>query len=191
MPAANKRMYSKAFKETLSRFRPVCGPRPSIRAAYAPATLPADLQRLSFPLSPFPVSHQVKAADPRLSGFCSDVSTVSFPGQTTVPDCSRTSPFSLLWQWIASKMMGFIGARNALGKSKNNRPKHLTDHLDRSRRLRLKTIPLILISILMGPLGNVLLGKGMRGVTPQHASRLLNFLPIIHRALYSPWLWLG
>ena len=30
----------------------------------------------------------------------------------------------------------------------------------------------------MGPLGNVLLGKGMRGV-------------IIYRAFYSPWLWLG
>jgi drug/metabolite transporter (DMT)-like permease len=95
-----------------------------------------------------------------------------------------------LW-WIASKLKEFIGPWDALGKSRNNRTRNLTDHLDRSRRLRLKTIPLIFLSILMGPLGNVLLGKGMRGIAPERASRFLDFLPIIHRAFSSPWLWLG
>ena len=39
------------------------------------------------------------------------------------------------------------------------------DHHERhARRLQAKTVPLIFISILLGPMGNVLLGKGMKTV---------------------------
>ena len=67
----------------------------------------------------------------------------------------------------------------------------LTDHHTHTRRLQLKTIPLILLSIVLGPLGNVLLGKGMQGLGSPHSSRLLDFVPLIYRGLFSPVLWLG
>lgn len=57
--------------------------------------------------------------------------------------------------------------------------------------MQLKTIPLIFLSILLGPLGNVLLGKGMKSIGPDRTSRLLGFLPLIYHALFSPVLWLG
>jgi len=67
----------------------------------------------------------------------------------------------------------------------------LNDHHHHTRRLQLKTIPLILLSVLLGPLGNVLLGKGMKGLSSAHSNRLLDFLPLIYHALFSPVLWLG
>jgi len=67
----------------------------------------------------------------------------------------------------------------------------LNDHHHHTRRLQLKTIPLILLSVLLGPLGNVLLGKGMKGLSAAHSNRLLDFLPLIYHALFSPVLWLG
>lgn len=57
--------------------------------------------------------------------------------------------------------------------------------------MQLKTIPLIFLSILLGPLGNVLLGKGMKGLDPPVSSRLLGFLPLIYHAFFTPALWLG
>src|SRR5271169_2955637 len=33
-----------------------------------------------------------------------------------------------------------------------------------THRLHLKSIPMIMLSILLGPLGNVMLGKGMKGI---------------------------
>ena len=67
----------------------------------------------------------------------------------------------------------------------------MNDHHHHTRRLHLKTIPLILLSVLLGPLGNVLLGKGMKGLSSPHTKRLLDFLPLIYHALFSPVLWLG
>jgi drug/metabolite transporter (DMT)-like permease len=67
----------------------------------------------------------------------------------------------------------------------------LTDHHHHTRRLQLKTIPLILLSILLGPLGNVLLGKGMKGLSSSRSGHLADFLPLIYHAFFSPALWLG
>lgn len=69
--------------------------------------------------------------------------------------------------------------------------KHMTDHLHHSRRLQLKTIPFILLSIVMGPLGNVLLGKGMKGVGSLQTVRPKDLLPFVQRTFSSPWLWLA
>ena len=64
-------------------------------------------------------------------------------------------------------------------------------HEHHARRLQLKTVPLILISILLGPLGNVLLGKGMKGVGHIQLSGISDLLPIGFRVFSSPVLWLG
>ena len=60
-----------------------------------------------------------------------------------------------------------------------------------TRRLQLKTIPLILISIVLGPLGNVFLGKGMKGVGPVRAITLSDLLSLAARVLTSGYIWLG
>jgi drug/metabolite transporter (DMT)-like permease len=60
-----------------------------------------------------------------------------------------------------------------------------------TRRLQLKTIPLILISIILGPLGNVFLGKVMKGVGPLRSGRILALVPIAYRVLTSGYIWLG
>ena len=67
----------------------------------------------------------------------------------------------------------------------------MTDHPEHTRRLQLKTIPLILLSILLGPLGNVLLGKGMKDIGAPYSNRLVDFLPLLYHAFLSPALWLG
>lgn len=64
-------------------------------------------------------------------------------------------------------------------------------HQHHARRLQLKTIPLILISILLGPLGNVLLGKGMKSVGHVELHGLGDLLPVALRVFSSPILWLG
>jgi len=66
------------------------------------------------------------------------------------------------------------------------------DHHDHhARRLQLKTIPLILISILLGPLGNVLLGKSMKTVGHVQVHGLADLLPVALRVFSTPVLWLG
>jgi drug/metabolite transporter (DMT)-like permease len=60
-----------------------------------------------------------------------------------------------------------------------------------TRRLQLKTIPLILISIILGPLGNVFLGKAMKRVGSLASGRILDLLPIASRVLMSGYIWLG
>ena len=66
-----------------------------------------------------------------------------------------------------------------------------SDHVTHTRRLQLKTIPLILISIILGPLGNVFLGKVMKGVGPLRSGRILALVPIAYRVLTSGYIWLG
>jgi len=60
-----------------------------------------------------------------------------------------------------------------------------------ARRLQLKTIPLLLLSILLGPLGNVLLGRGMKELGSPAPRRLADFPPLIYHAFFTPALWLG
>ncbi len=60
-----------------------------------------------------------------------------------------------------------------------------------TRRLHLKSIPMILLSIVLGPLGNVLLGKGMKGVGPVSLKNLGDFFSIAGGVLTSPFIWLG
>jgi drug/metabolite transporter (DMT)-like permease len=43
----------------------------------------------------------------------------------------------------------------------------------------------------MGPLGNVLLGKGMKGLGPVHLSKLSDLPSVVHRAFFSLPLLLG
>jgi drug/metabolite transporter (DMT)-like permease len=43
----------------------------------------------------------------------------------------------------------------------------------------------------MGPLGNVLLGKGMKGVGSLGAVKSTEILHFIERTFSSPWLWLA
>jgi hypothetical protein len=58
-------------------------------------------------------------------------------------------------------------------------------------RLHLKTTPLILLSVILGPLGNVFLGKGMKGVGPVLSERIPELVPIVSRVLASGYIWLG
>lgn len=67
----------------------------------------------------------------------------------------------------------------------------MTEQLQHSRRLQRKTIPFILLCIIMGPLGNVLLGKGMKGVGSLRSVGSADILPFIERTFLSPWLWLA
>jgi drug/metabolite transporter (DMT)-like permease len=67
----------------------------------------------------------------------------------------------------------------------------LNEYVTHTRRLQLKTIPLILISIILGPLGNVLLGKAMKGVGSLNSVRILDLAPIVPRILMSGYIWLG
>jgi drug/metabolite transporter (DMT)-like permease len=60
-----------------------------------------------------------------------------------------------------------------------------------TRRLQLKTIPPILISIILGPLGNIFLGKAMKGVGPIASGRVLDLVLIASRVLMSGYIWLG
>lgn len=63
--------------------------------------------------------------------------------------------------------------------------------MTRTRRLQLKTMPLILISIILGPLGNVFLGKAMKGIGSVTSARTNDLFPIAARVLTSGYIWLG
>jgi len=60
-----------------------------------------------------------------------------------------------------------------------------------TRSLQLKTLPLILVSIVLGPLGNVFLGKAMKGIGSVTSARILDLVPIASRVLVSGYIWLG
>ena len=57
--------------------------------------------------------------------------------------------------------------------------------------LHFKTFVLILIMVVFGPLGNVLLGKGMKGVGSPSLANLVGILDFIVRVMSSPTIWLG
>jgi drug/metabolite transporter (DMT)-like permease len=52
-------------------------------------------------------------------------------------------------------------------------------------------MPLILVSIILGPLGNVFLGKAMKGIGPVTLARIHDLVPIASRVLASAYIWLG
>jgi len=60
-----------------------------------------------------------------------------------------------------------------------------------TRRLQLKTVPMIVISIILGPLGNVFLGKAMKGVESFNSARVSDLVAIASEVLRSGYLWLG
>ena len=60
-----------------------------------------------------------------------------------------------------------------------------------TRRLHLKTMPLILVSIILGPLGNVFLGKAMKGAGSLGLGNVFHLIPIASRLLTSGYIWLG
>jgi drug/metabolite transporter (DMT)-like permease len=50
---------------------------------------------------------------------------------------------------------------------------------------------MILISIILGPLGNVFLGKAMKSLGPFAFAGIHDFIPVASRVLVSGYLWLG
>ena len=58
-------------------------------------------------------------------------------------------------------------------------------------RLTIKTRLLLLIIVIFGPLGNVLLGKGMKGIGSANTWTASDLLPVLGQILSSGYLWLG
>jgi drug/metabolite transporter (DMT)-like permease len=50
---------------------------------------------------------------------------------------------------------------------------------------------MILLSIVLGPLGNVMLGKGMRGIGPVTLKSVTDMFSVARSVLTSPYIWLG
>ena len=60
-----------------------------------------------------------------------------------------------------------------------------------SRNLLAKTIPLLILVPVFGSLGNVLLGKGMRGMGKLPGLSIPSLALYLLRILSSGWIWLG
>jgi EamA-like transporter family len=67
----------------------------------------------------------------------------------------------------------------------------LKEYVTHTRRLQLKTIPLILICIILGPLGNVFLGKAMKSIGSLNSTSVAELVPVASRVLMSGYIWLG
>jgi drug/metabolite transporter (DMT)-like permease len=63
--------------------------------------------------------------------------------------------------------------------------------VDSHKHLHFKTFVMILIMIIAGPLGNVLLGKGMQGVGTTDITSFSDLLHIVGRVFTSGAVWLG
>jgi drug/metabolite transporter (DMT)-like permease len=63
--------------------------------------------------------------------------------------------------------------------------------MDSHRPLRIKTFAMILIMIIAGPLGNVLLGKGMQSVETTTIASFSGLLHVVARILATGTIWLG
>jgi drug/metabolite transporter (DMT)-like permease len=50
---------------------------------------------------------------------------------------------------------------------------------------------MVIISIILGPLGNVFLGKGMKGVGSLNFGKRFNLIPVLLQIFTSPYIWLG
>jgi len=60
-----------------------------------------------------------------------------------------------------------------------------------SRNLLAKTIPLLILVPVFGSLGNVLLGKGMRGMGKIQELSISSLTAYLVKILSSGWIWLG
>lgn len=60
-----------------------------------------------------------------------------------------------------------------------------------SSRVHVKTYFMLALMILFAPLGNVLLGKGMKGVTTVTSWRASEVFAVIRQIAFSPFIWLG
>ena len=60
-----------------------------------------------------------------------------------------------------------------------------------SAGLHFKTYLLISLMVIFGPLGNVLLGKGMKRIGPASSGTLAQALELLSRVLTSGTIWLG
>jgi drug/metabolite transporter (DMT)-like permease len=63
--------------------------------------------------------------------------------------------------------------------------------MEHPKRLHFKTFIMILIMVLAGPLGNVLLGKGMKQMGQVHLWPPPELLHAFARVVTSPTIWLG
>ena len=63
--------------------------------------------------------------------------------------------------------------------------------MNSSAGLHLKTYLLILLMVIFGPLGNVLLGKGMKGIGAVNLSTFAGMFDVLSRVLASGPIWLG
>jgi len=63
--------------------------------------------------------------------------------------------------------------------------------MESHKRLQLKTFVMILIMIVAGPLGNVLLGKGMQGVGTTTIASASDLAHVAGRVFTSSAIWLG
>ncbi len=63
--------------------------------------------------------------------------------------------------------------------------------MDSHKRLHFKTFVMILIMIIAGPLGNVLLGKGMHSVDTTTIASVSDLVHIIGRVFATAAIWLG
>ena len=63
--------------------------------------------------------------------------------------------------------------------------------MDSHKHLKFKTFAMILIMIIAGPLGNVLLGKGMRGLDTGSVRSAPNPLSVVAHVFVTPTIWLG
>jgi drug/metabolite transporter (DMT)-like permease len=60
-----------------------------------------------------------------------------------------------------------------------------------THRLQLKTFPMILLSVILGPLGNVFLGKAMKHAGSFNSASIFDLAPIASRVVTSGYIWLG
>lgn len=57
--------------------------------------------------------------------------------------------------------------------------------------LHLKTYLAIIVIVIFAPLGNVLFGKGMKGVSSAATWKVHDLRPVITQVLTNPYIWLG
>lgn len=63
--------------------------------------------------------------------------------------------------------------------------------MDSHKRLQFKTFAMIFIMIIAGPLGNVLLGKGMQSAGSTAIQSISDLAHVIGQVFVNPWVWLG
>jgi len=63
--------------------------------------------------------------------------------------------------------------------------------MDTAHRLHFKTFVMILIMIIAGPLGNVLLGRGMQRVGATSVASLSDLVHVAGRVFTNPSIWMG